>query len=324
LDGTVRVWPLEGEVPLPGRVLLEDRGNHMLDLATTPDGEQILVGTDFTGVRLVSLFGEESRNVPDIERGSSVYGATISPDGQLGGGTVDMSTPETRILVWNLSSGQAVTSLRPEGRWVFGLRFTDDGHLLSSSEYGLRRWNLETGEYDVLYEGMIQDFAAAEDGKRAVIIEGDRFEASAPKRAVYLDLESGERTPLEAHGTLIYAVALDPKSSVVVTGDTEGVVRVGPVTGQEPHLLLGHESMVWSLAFDPLGRWIASGDNDGVIRLWPMPDLSKPPLHTLPRDELIAKLKTLTNLRVVRDEESATGWKLTHDPFPGWETVPTW
>jgi hypothetical protein len=38
-----------------------------------------------------------------------------------------------------------------------------------------------------------------------------------------------------------------------------------------------------------------------------MPDLSKPPLHTLPRAELIAKLKTLTNLRVVRDEEFATG-----------------
>ena len=48
------------------------------------------------------------------------------------------------------------------------------------------------------------------------------------------------------------------------------------------------------------------------------------PLHTLPHDELIAKLKTLTNLRVVRDEEAATGWKLTHDPFPGWETVPEW
>jgi hypothetical protein len=53
-------------------------------------------------------------------------------------------------------------------------------------------------------------------------------------------------------------------------------------------------------------------------------DLSKPPLHTLPRDELIAKLKTLTNLRVVRDERDPTGWTLTHDPFPGWETVPSW
>ncbi len=55
-----------------------------------------------------------------------------------------------------------------------------------------------------------------------------------------------------------------------------------------------------------------------------MPDLSKPPLHTLPRDELIAMLKTLTNLRVVRDDESTTGWKLTVGPFPGWETVPSW
>ena len=55
-----------------------------------------------------------------------------------------------------------------------------------------------------------------------------------------------------------------------------------------------------------------------------LPDLPKPPLHTLPREELIAKLKTLTNLRVVRDDDSPTGWKLTHDRFPGWETVPTW
>ncbi len=83
---------------------------------------------------------------------------------------------------------------------------------------------------------------------------------------------------------------------------------------------MGHKPGI----IDPKGRWIASGGIDRVVRLWPMPDLSKPPLHTLPREELIAKLKTLTNLRVVRDPESSTGWTLTHDPFPGWETVPTW
>ncbi len=102
------------------------------------------------------------------------------------------------------------------------------------------------------------------------------------------------------------------------------MVRVGSVAGEEPHLLLGHENGVTALAIDPLGRWIASGSYDTTVRLWPMPDLSKPPLHTLPHDELIAKLKTLTNLRVVRDEDSATGWTLTLDPFPGWETMPTW
>jgi hypothetical protein len=55
-----------------------------------------------------------------------------------------------------------------------------------------------------------------------------------------------------------------------------------------------------------------------------MPDLSKPPLHTLPRAQLIAKLESLTNLRVVHDPETSTGWKLTHEPFQGWETVPSW
>jgi WD40 repeat protein len=77
-------------------------------------------------------------------------------------------------------------------------------------------------------------------------------------------------------------------------------------------------------AISPDLEWIASSGQDETLRLWPMPDLSKPPLHTLPREELIAKLKTLTNIRVVRDDESATGWKVEVGPFPGWKTVPTW
>ena len=55
-----------------------------------------------------------------------------------------------------------------------------------------------------------------------------------------------------------------------------------------------------------------------------MPDLSKPPLHTLPHDELLAKLRSLTNLRAVPDPASDTGWKIEIGPFPGWADVPTW
>ena len=55
-----------------------------------------------------------------------------------------------------------------------------------------------------------------------------------------------------------------------------------------------------------------------------MPDVTKPPLHTLPHAELLAKLDALTNLRVVRDPPSATGWTLDVGPFPGWKDVPTW
>jgi WD40 repeat protein len=98
---------------------------------------------------------------------------------------------------------------------------------------------------------------------------------------------------------------------------------VGRIEGGEPHLLLGHEGIVGMATVSPDGRWIASSE-DGNLRLWPMPDLSKPPLHTLPHDELIAKLKSLTNLRAVRDPSSSTGWSIEIGPFPGWRDVPTW
>ena len=100
------------------------------------------------------------------------------------------------------------------------------------------------------------------------------------------------------------------------------VVRIGPVTGEEPHLLLGHTGTVWQVAVSPDGRWIASVSDE--VRLWPMPDMTKPPLHALPHAELLAKLDSLTNLRLLPDPSSATGWKLDVGPFPGWRDVPTW
>jgi WD40 repeat protein len=187
---------------------------------------------------------------------------------------------------------------------------------------GLRRWNIDTGESDLLFEGTFQRFAVSEDRRRVLLLEAPTFKDAG--RAIFVDLETGVATPLESHGNRVEAVALDIAGTFAVTGDRDGVVRVGPVTGEEPHVLFGHENSVDAVAIDPNGHWIASGGWDKTVRLWPMPDLSRPPLHTLPYDELISKLKTLTNLRVVQDKESATGWKLTHDPFPGWETVPTW
>jgi len=157
------------------------------------------------------------------------------------------------------------------------------------------------------------------------LLEGDN-PAGGGGRAVVFDIETGEATPLSSHGSDITAVAMDDAGSIAMTGNTDGEIRVGPITGEEPHLLLGHSGAVVKVAVDPLGRWIASNGylGDLTVRLWPMPDLSRPPLHTLPREELIAKLKTLTNLRVVRDEESPTGWNLEVGPFPGWETAPEW
>jgi WD40 repeat protein len=117
-------------------------------------------------------------------------------------------------------------------------------------------------------------------------------------------------------------VAIDSSGTTAVTGDKDGVVRVGPVEGGEPHLLLGHTEEVYSVAVSPDGAWVAAAALDGTIRLWPMPDVAKPPFHTLPHEELLDRLRAFTNLRAVPDEASPTGYKVEVGPFPGWEDVP--
>jgi WD40 repeat protein len=266
---------------------------------------------------------------PEVLQGftGQVVGVAFSSDGRLVAATGGLFDPAEQVIrVWEADSGDEVAVLEVgEKTSPVSLQFTEDGRLLSASESGLLLWDVNARTRELVYEGTLSVFSADACGGRVVVVESDdRRGALWSGSAVLLDLDAGTATRLEGFGSDVISVTFDPTGSVLVTADRDGEVRVGSPTGREPHLLLGHEGTVLAVAIDPLGRWIASGGNDGTVRLWPMPDLSKPPLHTLPRAELIAKLKTLTNLRVVRDEESATGWTLTHDPFPGWETVPTW
>ncbi len=107
-----------------------------------------------------------------------------------------------------------------------------------------------------------------------------------------------------------------------MSGDRNGIVRLGPVTGEEPHLLFGHKGFVGGGAVHPDGAWIASAGIDGTVRLWPMP--RGQPFHTLPHDEFIERLRSLTNYRVVADPETATGYRIEYGPFSGWAETPAW
>ena len=119
----------------------------------------------------------------------------------------------------------------------------------------------------------------------------------------------------------------DPTGTIVVSGGgDDGIIRVGPASGGEPHWLVGHEGGVNQVAVSPEGRWIVSSGVDGTLRLWPMPDLDEPPLHKLPREEFLQILRAQTNLRVVAAPKSDTGYRIDWDnpAFRSWDDVPTW
>jgi WD40 repeat protein len=213
------------------------------------------------------------------------------------------------------------------------LRFSSDGRLMASGFYsGLRRWDPETGGSELLNETPCGPMDASADGRRIVVAcaeagSGPAVEVTPQLRfdfeLLVIDATTGERRTVKSHGRDFGAVAVSPAGEAIATGDSAGSIRVGSVNGGEPHLLVGARGAVASLAFSPDGRWLASASGND-IRLWPMPDLSRPPLHTLPREALIAKLDSLTNVRVVADPAAPSGYKTDVGPFPGWKHVPTW
>jgi WD40 repeat protein len=298
----------------------------------------LLVGTTEGSVYLASIDGEEPRRLETGLDGKvqGVLAVAVDDAGRFAAAApFDMNPsirdPELRVLrVWEFPSGNgtsySLAHLTDESWWGFtALEFLPDGSLLAGGAGADRAVRLvlpseEDGEVtaETLVTAQDTGLDLSADGRHALV--------SGASELHLFDLLGGTSLRIETHGDRFWddSIAIDPSGQVIVTGDTEGVVRVGPATGEEPHLLLGgHDGVVSSVAVSPDGKWAASVGSEG-IRLWPMPDVTKPPLHTLPHDELLAKLDELTNLRAVRDDESSTGWTLEVGPFPGWETVPTW
>ena len=88
---------------------------------------------------------------------------------------------------------------------------------------------------------------------------------------------------------------------------------------------VGPEAGLGFPSFSPGADRFAVGYGDGSIWLHPVPDLDSPPLNfSTPHDEFVARIKSFTNIRAVRDPNSETGWKLDYEPFPGWERAPEW
>jgi WD40 repeat protein len=250
----------------------------------------------------------------------------FSPDGRYAAAGGGQTQPHEGVArVWDLQTG-AVQTLDPgDGQWITELHFTSAGELVMGSGSGVRLWNLDDGTARVLQAHDSRAFCAAlAHGGDWVVSVGLDLATFNNTDLVMQDLTSGATTIVRNHGTTIHQLAFGPRDEVLVSGDFEGMVRAGPVAGGEPHLLFGHEGMVWDVEVTPDGRHIASVGDDGTLRLWPMPDMSKPPLHTLPYDELLNRLRSLTNFRVVEDEQSPTGYSIEAGPFPGWEELPKW
>ena len=322
-DGTVRSWPLTPAAGDASRVLFRAPQSYITTVDVDPLGRWALAGGR-GGPWLIPLDGGEAKKLPGFES-FGVWPVAFSPDGRYAaaaGGHYDHS--KRLIRIWELATGKAVQVLgppdssRPGNGQIIRLLYEPDGtHLISSGWAGVLRWDLETGTYDYLGDGVLP--AISRDG-RSLFVAWTNWDDAGGAR-VY-DLETGSSRELAAHGETA-SIDLTADGGTVVTGGIDGPIRVGSAAGDEPHVLLGHTGFTL-VKVSPDRRWIASGGTDGSLRIWPMPDLSHPPLQTLARRDLIAKLENLTNFRALEDKGAPSGYGVEAEPFAGWRAATDW
>jgi DNA-binding winged helix-turn-helix (wHTH) protein/WD40 repeat protein len=325
----VRLLPVEGDDPSAVRELrLPGLANSCANISFDPEGCALFV-VSMADAWVVPLDGGSPRLVVPGVKNVQIEQGAISPSGSRLATAVFTGEGAAELYVIDVDTdalqsfalprpGQ--TTGIPEG--VNSLEFLDEHTLLTMGWGGLRRWDLATGTHELV---------VATDGHRmmrasrtAGIAVHWAWASNLGPGLDLVDLGTGARRPLPGFGDDVEWADLDTSGTVAATGSADGSIRVGRLDGSEPHLLLGHTSTVTNVAISPDLRWLASADVDQNLRLWPMPDLTKPPLHTLPHDELLAKLKSLTNLRAVRDPAAPGGWTIELGPFPGWRELPTW
>jgi WD40 repeat protein len=238
-----------------------------------------------------------------------------------GGIEGELSAPgENVIRVWNLDT-RAVQVLEPgDGKPISRVAFMPDGRLLSAGNGGVRLWDLSTKASSTIIDG-VSHVLPSPDGRYLLGIRSPVRPGGPMGPALVYDVEQRKSVELTTHGSEVTAIAWHPAGDRVVTGSRDGIVRVGAMTGAEPHLVLGHAAAIWNLEVESGGRWIASASDDGAMRISPMPEGGRP-FHTLPRTELLERLRSLTNYRIVADAASASGYRLDFEAFRGWNRKP--
>ena len=251
---------------------------------------------------------------------------SFSPDGTILAAGVRNGT----IRLWDVTTGQNITTLKGHTDFVSSVSFSPDGTILASSSHDntFKLWDVATG----------QNINTFDHGRRVSSVsfspDGTILASSSWGMIKLWEVTTGTDITTLTHKYIVRSMVFSPDGTILASGgdSNERIIKLWDVTtGENIAILEGHTSGINSLSFSPDGETLASAAS-GTILLWDIEtlkggfNLSMPigislihvPLKVTVVDGVARTITSVSDLYDALGGTSVVNFLITYDSQQGW------